>query len=47
MSITLRWVLVPAESVPATTVPLATKEVWRNTGMGYVKEMGHASFYKL
>jgi len=43
----LRWVKIPADAVPGTTVPLAMREVWRSTGMGYVKEMAQPDFFKL
>ena len=47
MTIQMRWVKVPADKVPGTTVPLATIEPWRQTQMGYVKEMTQPAHYKL
>jgi hypothetical protein len=47
MTIQLRWIRVDSDKVPGTTVPLAMIEPWRQTGMGYVKEMTQSAFYKL
>ncbi len=43
----LRWAKVEGNSLPTNDKPLAMIETWRQTQMGYVKEMTPPTFYKL